>query len=306
VRCLVLRIAGVVVAVVTVGLSSASPAAQSAATGLADQRTPWGDPDLQGIWVINEPTPLERPDPKLDAARLAALARWFPGGETGLGGLPGVTERTRPGTREGLVTDPPNGRIPLKPSAEAARDDQLAHLTDSHERHTLWERCITRGPVLLPSLYNNGYQIVQAPGSVAIVHEMIHEYRVIPLDGRPRVPEIRQWLGTPRGHWEGRTLVVETANFRAGTILASSVQSLALRGIAHSEALKLVERFTPVSDKVMDYQLTVEDPHTYSRPWTVKFPLNREPKYLLLEYACHEGNYGLLNTLTTARGQHPK
>jgi hypothetical protein len=273
----------------------------------AAQRTAWGDPDLQGIWVVNEQTPLERLDPKLDAARLAALAQWFPGGDHPLGGLAGVNEPTRPikpGQRTALVVDPPTGRIPMRPAAEAKRDYKLAHLTDSYETHTLWERCITRGPILLPSNYNNGYEIMQTPGYVALRHEMIHEYRIIPLDDRPRLPgTVRQWLGEGRGRWEGNTLVVETTNFREGTIIASSTKSLGLRGLPHSEALRTIERFTLGDANTLNYELVVEDPGTYTQPWKVAFPINREQDYQIFEYTCHEGNYGLVNTLTGARAE---
>jgi hypothetical protein len=265
------------------------------------RRTPWGDPDLQGTWVINDTTPLEKPDPKVDAVRLAAMIRWFPGGPQGFGGLAGVNEplRTR-SQRPALVVDPANGRIPMRPAAEAKRDYNLEHLTDSYEYHTLWERCLTRGPVLLPSLYNNGYQILQTPGYVAFVHEMIHEFRLVPLDGRPR-GTIRQWLGEPRGRWEDQTLVIETTNYRAGTILASSIQSIGLRGLPHSEALRTVERLTLQNDNTLSYELLVDDPQTYTSPWKVVFPINREENYKIYEYACHEANYGLENSLAVAR-----
>jgi hypothetical protein len=268
------------------------------------RRTPWGDPDLQGIWVINDNTPLERPDPKVDAARLAALTRWFPGGPTGFGGLAGVNEplRVRKGGPMALVVDPPTGRIPMRPEAEAKRDQNLNRLTDSYEFHTLWERCLTRGPVLLPSLYNNGYQILQTPGTVAFLHEMIHEYRIVPLDGRPR-SNVPQWLGEPRGRWEGQTLVIETTNYRTDTILASSIQSVALRGIPHSEALRTIERLTLKDDNTLSYELVVEDPQTYTSPWRVVFPINREDDYTIYEYACHEGNHGLPNSLSGARAE---
>jgi hypothetical protein len=271
------------------------------------KRTAGGDPDLQGIWVINEDTPLERPDPKLDAARLAALAKWFPGGESEFGGVGGGNKPLRtikPGQRTALVVDPPTGRIPMKPAAEAKRDYKLAHLTDSYETHTLWERCITRGPILLPAHYNNGYEILQVPGYVVFRHEMIHEYRVIPLDGRSRLPgTVRQWMGEGRGRWEGNTLVIETTNFREGTIIASSTKSLGLRGLPHSEALRTVERLTLANPDLLKYELLVEDPNTYTQPWKVAFSINREQQYQIFEYACHEGNYPLMNTLKGARAE---
>ena len=178
-------------------------------TGGSELRLPWGDPDLQGIWVNNENTPLERPDPNLDAARLSALAQWFPGGSWG--GVAGVNEpipAPADGVRTALVADPPGGRIPVRAAAEEKRDRSLQHLTDSWDTHTLWERCITRGTPLLPSNYNNGYQIVQTEDYVAITHEMIHEFRIIPLTGHsvPSVPNVSQWMGHGRGHWDDDTL----------------------------------------------------------------------------------------------------
>jgi hypothetical protein len=264
-------------------------------------RTAWGDPDLQGTWVIVENAPLERPDPE-DPSRLAALTRWFPGGSTGFGGLAGVNAPARAAVRgrAPLVVDPPEGRIPMLPAAAARRDYHLTHLTDSYEHHTLWERCLTRGPVLLPSLYNNGYQILQTPGYVAFVHEMIHEFRLVPLDGTPRGTS-RRWLGAPRGWWEGDTLVIETTNYREGTILASSIQSVGLRGVPHSDALRTVERLRLRDENTLEYELLVEDPETYSRPWRVVFPVERQEQYRIYEYACHEGNYGLPNSLSGAR-----
>ena len=273
----------------------------AAQTDDAPARTPWGDPNLEGVWVNNVNTPIEKPDAELDASRLAALAEWFPGG--GWGGVPGVNQpiaSPAPGERVTLITDPLNGRIPVRAAAEAERDYMLNHLTDSHENHTLWERCITRGTPLYPSNYNNGYQIFQTPDYIAILHEMIHEVRIIPLDGRT-APSFPQWMGHGRGHWDGNTLVVETANFTENTIVASSLKSLALRGLPHTKQLKIVERFTRSNTGTLDYEVTLDDPGTYTRPWTAAFPLDYEPEYGMYEYACHEGNYGLPNSLRGAR-----
>ena len=299
---------------VAVGVLAIACSAGIEPTGAAndprDVRLPWGDPDLQGIWVNNENTPLERPDPTLDAARLAALAQWFPGGSWG--GVAGVNEpiaAPADGARRALVVDPPGGRIPVKAAAEEGRDRSLQHLTDSWDTHTLWERCITRGTPLLPSNYNNGYQIVQTEDYVTITHEMIHEFRIIPLSERsassvpdvPDVPDVPQWMGHGRGHWDGDTLVVETSGFAADTILASSLKSLAMRGLPHSGNLRVVERFTRATPGVLDYEVTIDDPDTYTQPWTATFSLDAESEYVIYEYACHEGNYGLANTLRGAR-----
>ena len=295
-----------VIGVLTVACSTGNGSTEDS-NGATDLRLPWGDPDLQGIWVNNENTPLERPDPDLDAARLSALARWFPGGSWG--GVAGVNEPIPApveGARAALVADPPGGRIPVRAAAEEKRDRSLEHLTDSWDTHTLWERCITRGTPLLPSNYNNGYQIVQTEDYVAITHEMIHEFRIIPLSERSvpsvaSIPNVPQWMGHGRGHWDGDTLVVETSGFAADTIIASSLKSLAMRGLPHSANLRIVERFTRTTPGVLDYEVTIDDPDTYTQPWTATFPLDIDPEYVIYEYGCHEGNYGLANTLSGAR-----
>ena len=151
---------------------------------------------------------------------------------------------------------------------------------------------------MFPAGYNNAYQIVQVPGYVVIASEMIHETRIIPLDGRPHIaPAIRSYMGDPRGRWEGRTLVVETTNFNGRT------GSLARNGNGNptSEALRLVERFTRRDGDTLDYSVTVEDPRTWTRSWTVAFPLTRDPDYTMYEYACHEGNYAIRNILSAFR-----
>ena len=171
------------------------------------------------------------------------------------------------------------------------------------EDRSLWERCITRGVPRTPGGYNNHFQIFQTPGHVVILIEMVHEARVIPLDGRPHpAPAIRQWLGDSRGRWEGETLVVETTNF---------TDKASFRG--SGEGLHLVERFTRVDADTVDYQFTVEDPTTWTRPWTAAWPLtslgqavgglDQVEVPLMFEYACHEGNYGLTGQLAGARAE---
>ena len=209
--------------------------------------------------------------------------------------------RTPPdGARTALVIDPSNGRVPVRVAPEAKRDHRLDHLTDSWATHTLWERCITRGTPLLPSNYNNGYQIVQTQDYVAITHEMIHEFRVVPLRPLP-TPDVPQWMGHGRGRWDGDTLVVETTGFTEDTIIASSLKSLAMRGLPHTRQLRVVERFTKTARDVLSYEVTIEDPETYTRLWTATFPFDLEPGYVIHEYACHEGNHGLANTLAGGR-----
>jgi hypothetical protein len=201
-----------------------------------------------------------------------------------------------------LVVDPPDGRVPLKSAAEETRDRNLANV-DSYETMSPWDRCITRGPGrMFPAGYNNAYQILQTPGYVMILHEMIHEARIIPLDGRPHLDKrIRLWTGDPRGRWEGDTLVVETTNFNDRGWIATNGASARIRGVPHSEALRLVERFARVDADTISYEVTIEDPNVYSRPWTVAIPLSRDESYQMFEYACHEGNRAIGNILSAAR-----
>lgn len=304
-----------VLAVLAVVLSlTAAPVAAQA------KRTPDGQPDLQGIWTNATITPFERPraladKPFLTEQEAAALERqsaerrakaddaptpgdvgsyndvWFDSGTRVVG-----TRRTS------LVIDPPDGRVPLTPAAENARDRNLTDV-DSYEFMSPWDRCITRGPgTMFPAGYNNAYQIVQTPGYVTIVHEMIHEARIIPVDGRPHLPSsIRSWTGDPRGHWEGHTLVVETTNYNGKGWIATNAASARVRGVPHSEALKLTERFTRVDANTITYQVTIDDPGVYTRPWTVAIPLNRDDSYQMFEYACHEGNKAVEHVLSAAR-----
>ena len=205
-----------------------------------------------------------------------------------------------------MVVEPENGRVPVRPEAEAKKDDALTHLTDSWEYFTPWERCITRGvPAgIFPGFYGAGYQIIQSPGVVVIVYEMIHEARIIPLDGRPHIhPNIRHWNGDSRGRWEGNTLVVDVTNYNNKSSIATNLASQGMRGIGQSERLHVVERFTVVDANTINYEATIDDPDTYTSPWKVAMPINRDPTYRMFEYACHEGIYAIPNTLKGARAQ---
>src|SRR5262247_1890349 len=222
-------------------------------------------------------------------------------------------ERGTPNKQASLVVDPPDGRIPaLTPEAQKLQAERAAARRarpcasspggchDSWEDESLWDRCITRGLVgsVLPNGYNTGNQIVQSPGYVVFRNEMIHEARVIPVDGRPHSNAgIRTWMGDSRGHWEGNTLVVETTNFLAGIPVANTPTS---------DALRVVERFTPIDADTLTYQLTVDDLKTWTKPWTVSFPLKRSKDYAVYEYACHEGNYYMYNALSGARSEEKK
>ena len=202
--------------------------------------------------------------------------------------------------RTSLIVDPPAGRLPPLTSAEAERRAGRESYRDREpagpEDRNLYERCISRGlpGSMMPGFYNHNYQIFQAPGYVVILVEMIHDARIIPLDGRPHADgRIRQWLGDSRGRWEGDTLVVETTNMTA-------VNGRALTVFGAGETTQLVERFTRIDDETIDYQFTVSDPTEYTTPWTASIPMTSLDG-LLYEYACHEGNYGLENILAGAR-----
>jgi hypothetical protein len=201
-----------------------------------------------------------------------------------------------------LVVDPPDGRVPIRPEAEKQRDFNETNF-DNFETMSPWDRCITRGPIgLLPAGYNNGYQIVQTPGYVVIVSEMIHEARIVPLDDRPRLPaRVAGWTGDSRGRWEGNTLVVDTMNFHGKGWITTHAGSGRLRGVPHSEALRIVERFTRVDADTISYEVTVEDPHVFEKPWKVAMPLIRSDDYQIFEYACHEGNKAIELIMRGAR-----
>jgi hypothetical protein len=263
------------------------------------KRTPDGQPDLQGTWVNFDSTPFEAPanTPPAAAAPNPGInppAHWAEHDSP---------ESTR---RRSMVVEPADGRVPVQPWAEAQRDFDLAHLGDSYVHETPWVRCITRGiPAgMFPAGYNNAYQIIQIPGYVVINYEMIHETRIIPIDGRPHLgSKIRQWNGDPRGHFEGNTLVVETTNYNNKGSIATSAATGRMRGIPQSDALHIVERFTSVNADTISYEVTVDDPKVYTKPWKVALPLNRDSNYQFFEYACHEGNVAMAAELSGGRAQ---
>jgi hypothetical protein len=249
---------------------------------------------LQGIWTNPTITPFERPrqfqgKPVLSELEAAALEEQAAESRVEQPGRPGdigsynqfwFDSGTKVvGTRQtSLVVDPPDGRVPVKPEAEKVRDDNLARGADS--------------------------QILQSPGYVTIVYEMIHDVRIIPLDGRPHVgSNVRLWMGDSRGRWEGNTLVVDTTNFTSKGWIASHGAAGRIKGIPQSEALHVVERFTPVDPNTISYEVLIEDSNVYTRPWKVAFPLNRDQDYQIYEYACHEGNRAVANILSGGRAQ---
>ena len=307
----------VALAIPVICLSPGAGAGQAPAAGDATFHTPWGDPDLQGIWSYATITPLQRPAAlterefltaeevadqnqreatrasserraELTVERDLALAYnqvwWDRGTSTG---------------RTSLIVDPPNGRLPfLTPEAEGRQAEQREyrrmHPYDSWEDRPLQERCMTyqRAPPV-PSGYNNTYHILQTPGYVAIFNEMIHDVRFVPLDGRPPIDErIRQWNGDSRGWWEGDTLVVETTHYRDRTTW---------RGFPGTRALRAVERFARIDTDTIDYRYTIYDDATYVSPFTVELPLTSPPGYVIYEYACHEGNHSIANVLAGER-----
>ena len=317
---------------VTAHLAIAQAAKQSpAAQNWTQPETPWGDPDLQGTWTSDDciGTPLNRPanlgeklyytDEEL-AQRQSRLAQQkqtdlvetvAPDQRVGTGPPSHWGERARrPCRQTSLVVDPPNGRTPdLLPEAKARPVPEGAGnnnpKADSWEDFSYYIRCITRGVTgsIFPVIYGNGAQIVQAPGFVTILHEMVHEARVIPLDGRPHAgPNIRSYMGDSRGRWEGNTLVIETTNFlgnRTGVGLNGG-------GTPTSDALKLTERYTRTDPSTIQYEVTIDDPKTYARPWKVMFPITQESGYQNFEYACHEGNYAMFDSLSGARAVEKK
>jgi hypothetical protein len=277
-------------------------------------------PDLEGFWTDATITPFERPVElgtkafltAEEAAKLEAQAaanrvdRPPQPGDVGAYNQVWFDSGTKVvGTRAtSLVVEPANGRVPVRPEAEAIREFNLAHVPDAPEYGTPWDRCITRGiPAgTFPAGYNNAYRIVQIPGYVVMLYEMIHETRFIPLDGRPHVSSnIKQWNGDPRGHWEGKTLVVDTTNYNSKGSIATSAATGRIKGIPQSEDLRVVERFTRVDHDTIQYEATITDPKNYTAPWRVSIPLSRDENYTIYEYACHEGNEAMKDILNAGR-----
>ena len=294
---------GVLTAMTAVVLAPAPVAGQPAAQAWTSPRTSWGDVDLQGTWTNFSLTPLDIEAPGGEPARLlGGTGTCVPSGgpkdtsAATIGAHPSHWLEERSLGNRALVVEPANGRLPpMTPWAEKRINDICAHIFDAVEYIDPWVRCISRGvpASMFPSAYNNAYQIVQIPGFVVILYEMIHDVRIIPLDARPRLPQtVRQWMGDARGRWEGNTLVVETTNFHAKG---------AIRGRAHSEMLRVTERFTRVDADNVAYEAIVDDPKTWTAPWKVALPLKRDADYQMYEYACHEGNLAVEMMLSGAR-----
>jgi hypothetical protein len=300
-------------------------------------RTPWGDPDLEGIWPSTEMVgvPLERPDRfgtrlyltdaelkerEAEAAKQEQLdvlefdltkppPEIVALGDVGNGTSPPPhwLERGKPSRQSSLVIDPPNGKVPaMTPDGQARQ--KLAKTTyvkqsgfTSPDELGPYDRCISRGVVgsMMPVVYNNGNQIIQTPGLVVLRNEMIHETRFIPVDGRGALPAaFKSYMGTSTGRWEGDTLVVRTKNINGLNGLQANGQLMLT-----SDAVEFEERFTRTAANTLQYELTINDPKTWARPWKVAFPLQRDTDYQIFEYACHEGNYSMRNTLSASRAE---
>jgi hypothetical protein len=309
----------------TLAAQAAASRSNSAPNKWVLARTPDGHPDFQGVWANNTVTPLQRPKQwegkaTLTDGEIADLQKFAAqivendgDAQFGDGLILAVLNRVSnptsydPGTgnynqfwlvdrdwhdrRTSLLIDPPDGKIPpLTPEAEKRRAAEIehrkTHAFEDPEVFPLGERCVNFTVPRLQAGYNSYLQIVQAPNHVAIMNEMAHDARVVPLDGRPHLdPRIRVWNGDPRGHWEGDTLVIETTNFSAKSDFMGS-----------HENLRLTERFTRVGPEILNYQFTVDDPTTWTAPWTAMIPLKLKSE-LIYEYACHEGNSAIPNML---------
>ena len=295
-------------------------------------RLPDGRPDLQGVWDFRTITPLQRPRRLGDQAALteeqaaeteARAAATQTALVESIGGKIGAYNafwfdlgtNVVEGRQTSLIIDPPDGQLPALvdgvvpqfgsltqdvPGERPVRYRSGGIGLDGPEDRALGERCLVgfnSGPPMMPSGYNNNMQLFQTTDHVVILNEMVHDTRVVPLDGRPHLAGVRQWAGDTRGHWEGDTLVVESHNFTDRT---ASFDPGATAGLGSGETLHLTERFTRVDDDTLLYEYTVDDPATFTRPFTVALPM-RKSEGAVFEYACHEGNYGLMNILRGAR-----
>ena len=306
-------LAGLAAASLVTVVAAQAPAPKKPAKVYTPPKTVWGDPQIAGVYTNNDESliPFEKPaqfegrrlediseaeldklrddrsEQRIEADRNRAEFRspihWF--------------ENHFPNnSRAWLVVDPPDGRVPPLRAAARAAEQRRRGPADSAEDRSLYDRCITRGipGSMMPAIYGNAYEILQGPGYVSILYEMVHEARVIPLDARPHAGEhIRMYMGDARGHWDGNTLVVETTNFTDKTPYRGS-----------TEHLIMTERFKPVGPETVEWSATFEDPHTWTRPWTFAMNLTKkDDSQRPFEYACHEGNYGMTGMLNAARSE---
>ena len=318
-----MRFIGAAVLAVLVGCGKTGPGASSAGSaGYTAPRTAWGDPDLTGMWPIDRlnGTPVQRPESfgnrrfltdEEFAERVERLrglnARYDAEIASNKMGIGHWAEMGEPNRLTSLISEPANGRVPPL-TAEGER--RSATMTsswsdipfDSVDDFNALDRCITRGmpASMFPFMYNSGIEIMQAPGYVVIRLELVHETRVIPVDGRPPLaPEIVQWLGESRGRFEGDTLVIETRNFNGETPML--IVGPGAKPIPTSREMRIVERLTRTSDDTIDYEIEVDDPVVLTAPWKAAFPLRRDDDYRMFEYACHEDNSAIRNFIEASR-----
>jgi hypothetical protein len=308
----------------TPAAAAKKPAAAKAWTA---PKTPWGEPDLRGMWPLNNliATPLQRPEKygdrrffteeELAAAKKSADAR---NKRFESGAIPQADSGSDVMNLTSMISEPANGRFPaLTPKGKelyAAMHGSYKPgqtVFDSPDDFDSWDRCITRGmPVSMePRNYNNGLRIMQTPGYVLIVLEMAHEVRIIPTTPRPPLDgDIKEWMGESRGHWEGNTLVVETTNFNGKTDLTNSGVPGSPPLTPASESEHIIERFTRTANDTIDFQMRVEDPVVITEPFTVAYPMKLDDKYQMYEYACHEGNMAIRGYIENSRfeREHPK
>jgi hypothetical protein len=272
-------------------------------------RNAWGQPDLEGIWTTDDMRgiPMQRPasfgtrmymtdEEFAERAKQRNNARAIDDARTG-------TFRNEEGSRDfsytSMVIDPADGRVPALTAAARARPRLQGSFGvgpwEKVQDFSLYDRCITRGAIgsFMPAVYGNGARIIQTPDSVVISYEMVHDTRVIPLDGRPTLGSgIHLLMGDSRGHYEGDTLVIESRNFTDRT---------AVGGSPHSQELRMVERFTRVDPEMIDYEIHIDDPATFTQPWTFRMTITSQSGYEIYEYGCHEGNNAMRNALTAER-----
>ena len=310
------------IAAALAGCNKPGDTAGASDTGYLVPRTAWGDPDLQGMWPIDKlnGTPVQRPE-AFGERRLLTEAEFAERVERLRGlnarydqeiaankmGTGHWAEMGEPNWQTSLIVEPANGRVPPL-TAEGER--RSATMTSSWSSipfdkvsdFNALDRCITRGmpASMFPFMYNSGIEIVQAPGYVVIRLELVHETRIVPIDGRPELAsEIVQWLGDSRGRFEGGTLVIETANFNGGSPML--IVGPGGKPLPTSRELRIVERLTRTGDDTIDYEIEVEDPVVLTQPWKAAFPLNRDDDYRMYEYACHEDNSAIRNFIETSR-----
>ena len=337
-----MAIALAAVSLVAVPIAAQTPAPKPAAAKATANtakawtvpKTSWGDPDLQGIYTSDDyiglglnraaqygtrlyftEEEMKARDTTIQNRAQADLQEFAtPGGNVGTGPPGHWGERARRSPRQtSLIVEPEDGQTPALTAEGRARQAAVANIqgagtarpADSWEGYTYYIRCITRGIAgsVLPVIYGNGTEIVQGPGYVAILQEMVHEARIIPLDKSPHVGDaIRTYMGDSRGHFEGNTLVIETTNFLGGKTGIGGNGG----GTPFSDALRVTERLTRSDKETIDYSMRIEDPKTYTAPFRMAFPIRQEPGYQNFEYACHEGNNGMMNQLSASRAEDRK